>query len=350
MRRSRIHGSGVYATRRIRKGTRIVEYLGERISHAAADARYEDKGQDDGHTFCSSWTDRVVIDAGVDGNEARFINHSCDPNCETVIESGRVFIEAMRTIQPGEELGYEYGLAWESTDDPTNSRATPAVAARRSAAARCSTRSRSTSQDAEPQAQAPHRKGRGGGGGPRSGRVARRTPPEARAAVTRVAVVVAADERGGIGHAGGLPWHLPEDLRRFKALTMGKPIVMGRRTWDSIGRPLPGRRSIVVSRQAGLAIDGAEVVGSLGQALSAAADGPEVCVIGGAELYRLRPAEGRRHPPHAGACLGRGGHVPPEFDPSEWEEVSSERHPADERHAYPYSFVTMRRIRAPASA
>ena len=118
VRRSRIHGSGVYAARRIRKGTRIVEYVGERISHATADARYEDKGQDDGHTFLFIVDGRTVIDAGVAGNEARFINHSCDPNCETVIEGGRVFIEALRTIQPGEELGYEYGLTWESTDDP----------------------------------------------------------------------------------------------------------------------------------------------------------------------------------------------------------------------------------------
>jgi hypothetical protein len=118
VRRSRIHGSGVYAARRIRKGTRIVEYLGERISHDTADSRYEAKGQDDGHTFLFIVDRRVVIDAGVAGNEARFINHSCDPNCETVIEGGRVFIEAVRTIQPGEELGYEYGLTWESTDDP----------------------------------------------------------------------------------------------------------------------------------------------------------------------------------------------------------------------------------------
>jgi SET domain-containing protein len=118
VRRSRIHGSGVYAARRIRKGTRIVEYLGDRISHDEADGRYEAKGQDDGHTFLFVVSDEVVIDAGVGGNEARFINHSCDPNCETVIEGGRVFIEALRTIQPGEELGYEYGLTWESTDDP----------------------------------------------------------------------------------------------------------------------------------------------------------------------------------------------------------------------------------------
>jgi SET domain-containing protein len=118
VRRSRIHGSGVYALRRIRKGTRVVEYLGERISHDVADARYDAKGDDDGHTFLFVVNDKVVIDAGVNGNDARFINHSCDPNCETVIEGGRVFIEAVRTIRPGEELGYEYGLTWESTDDP----------------------------------------------------------------------------------------------------------------------------------------------------------------------------------------------------------------------------------------
>lgn len=118
VRRSRIHGSGVYATRTIRKGTRIVEYLGDRISHEEADDRYAAKGQDDGHTFLFVVNDEVVIDAGVDGNDARFINHSCDPNCETVIEGARVFIEALRTIRPGEELGYEYGLTWETTDDP----------------------------------------------------------------------------------------------------------------------------------------------------------------------------------------------------------------------------------------
>jgi len=118
VRRSRIHGNGVYAARDIPKGTRVVEYLGERISHAQADARYEEKGQDDGHTFLFVVSSKIVIDAGVDGNDARFINHSCDPNCETVIEGGRVFIEALRDIRTGEELGYEYGLTWESTDDP----------------------------------------------------------------------------------------------------------------------------------------------------------------------------------------------------------------------------------------
>jgi hypothetical protein len=115
---SGIHGCGVYATRSIKKGARIIEYLGERISHAEADRRYERKGDDDGHTFLFIASKRTVIDAGVNGNEARFINHSCDPNCETVIEDGRVYIEAIRRIKPGEELGYDYQLTWESTDDP----------------------------------------------------------------------------------------------------------------------------------------------------------------------------------------------------------------------------------------
>jgi SET domain-containing protein len=116
---SKIHGRGVYAIAPIKKGTRIMEYLGERISHAEADARYETKGDDDGHTFLFIASNRTVIDAGVDGNDARFINHSCNANCETVIENSRVFIDAIRNIKPGEELGYDYQLTWESTDDPT---------------------------------------------------------------------------------------------------------------------------------------------------------------------------------------------------------------------------------------
>jgi len=117
VRNSRIHGRGVYAARRIRKGTRIIEYVGDRISHEEADARY-DARPDDGHTFLFVVDDDLCIDAGIGGNAARFINHKCDANCETIIEDRRVFIEALRTIQPGEELGYDYQLTWESTDDP----------------------------------------------------------------------------------------------------------------------------------------------------------------------------------------------------------------------------------------
>lgn len=118
VRRSRIHGRGVYAARRIRSGTRIIEYVGDRISHEEADARYDMKAEDDGHTFLFVVDDDLCIDAGVGGNAARFINHKCDANCETIIEGRRVFIEAIRTIQPGEELGYDYQLTWETTDDP----------------------------------------------------------------------------------------------------------------------------------------------------------------------------------------------------------------------------------------
>jgi uncharacterized protein len=118
VKRSRIHGRGVYAARRIRKGTRVIEYLGERISHAVADARYDLKDDNDGHTFLFVVDDDICIDAGVGGNPARFINHKCDVNCETIIDNKRVFIEATRTIEPGEELGYDYQLTWESTDDP----------------------------------------------------------------------------------------------------------------------------------------------------------------------------------------------------------------------------------------
>ena len=167
--------------------------------------------------------------------------------------------------------------------------------------------------------------------------------------MTLVSIIVATDDHGGIGRDGGLPWHLPADLKRFKALTMGKPIVMGRKTWDSIGRPLPGRRSIVVSRQPGLAIDGVEVFGSLEAALQAAAGAPETCVIGGAEIYRqaLPRAEVVRLT-RVHASVQADTFFPP-LDVAEWEEIAREDYPADDRHAYAYSFLTLRRISRPAT-
>jgi dihydrofolate reductase len=165
--------------------------------------------------------------------------------------------------------------------------------------------------------------------------------------LTLVSLIVAADERGGIGRGGSLPWRLPADLRRFKALTMGKPIVMGRRTWESIGRPLPGRRSIVVSRQPGLAIEGADVVGSLDDALQVAGEVPEVCVIGGAEIYRLAlPRADVVHLTRVHASVDADRFLPA-LDPSTWSEISREDHPADERHAHAYSFVELQRVVPP---
>ena len=118
VRRSAVHGMGAFALRRIRKGTRIIEYLGERVSHREADRRYESKDANDAHTFLFIVDSRTVIDAGVDGNEARFLNHSCNPNCESVIENRRVYIEAVRTIEPGEEMTYDYQIQREEDDPP----------------------------------------------------------------------------------------------------------------------------------------------------------------------------------------------------------------------------------------
>ena len=118
VRASPLHGLGVFAARRIPRGTRVIEYLGERVSHAEADRRYDHKDAGDSHTFLFIVDERTVIDAGVDGNEARFVNHSCEPNCESVIENQRVYIDAIRPIEPGEELTYDYQIKREADDPP----------------------------------------------------------------------------------------------------------------------------------------------------------------------------------------------------------------------------------------
>lgn len=119
VRNSPVHGRGVFAVQPIKKGTRIIEYLGDRVSHDAADKRYEDHDESDNHTFLFIVDKHTVIDAGVGGNDARFINHQCEGNCESVIENRRVFIDATRDIAPGQELGYDYEIGREK-DDPPN--------------------------------------------------------------------------------------------------------------------------------------------------------------------------------------------------------------------------------------
>lgn len=119
IRRSSIQGRGAFALRRIRKGTRLIEYTGEHISHDEADRRYDEDTMKRHHTFLFTLNKRTVVDAAVGGNEARFINHSCDPNCEAVIDSGHIYIEAKRTIQPDEELVYDY--QYERADDADES-------------------------------------------------------------------------------------------------------------------------------------------------------------------------------------------------------------------------------------
>jgi uncharacterized protein len=133
VRASPIQGRGGFAARAIRRGTRIVEYTGERIPHEEADARYDDAGMERHHTFLFTVDAETVIDAAVNGSAARFINHSCEPNCAPVTEGGRVFIEARRDIAPGEELTYDYALSREGGEDERD----PARYACRCGARRC---------------------------------------------------------------------------------------------------------------------------------------------------------------------------------------------------------------------
>jgi uncharacterized protein len=119
VRRSSVHGYGAFATRDLKKGEIVDEYLGDRITHAQADKRYEDHDENDNHTFLFIVDKKTVIDAGVGGNDARFINHKCDPNCESEIKKGRVFILTTKAVKKGEELGYDYQIGREK-DDPEN--------------------------------------------------------------------------------------------------------------------------------------------------------------------------------------------------------------------------------------
>ena len=161
-----------------------------------------------------------------------------------------------------------------------------------------------------------------------------------------VSIIVAADERNAIGRAGGLPWHLPDDLKHFKALTLGKPVLMGRKTWDSIGRPLPGRHNIVITRQSPFAVPGVTVVASLDAAFAAAGGAAEACVIGGADIFRLalRRAD-VVHLTRVHAVVAADTFLPP-LDETTWQEAGREDHAPDARHAYAYSFIELRR-RAP---
>ena len=127
IRPSPIQGLGAFATRAIPAGTRLIEYAGERLTPAEADARYPDGADGERHhTFLFAIDEPdVVIDASVGGNEARFINHSCDPNCDAVIDGGRVWIETIRDVEPGEELAYDYAFVLEERHTPAAKRRYP---------------------------------------------------------------------------------------------------------------------------------------------------------------------------------------------------------------------------------
>jgi SET domain-containing protein len=125
IRPSPIHGQGVFATHRIPEGTRLIEYTGERLTPEEADARYPDVPGAPHHTFLFAIDDVVVIDAAVDGNEARWINHSCNPNCDAVVEFRRIWIETIRDIEVGEELAYDYAYELEERHTPAAKRRFP---------------------------------------------------------------------------------------------------------------------------------------------------------------------------------------------------------------------------------
>ena len=162
-----------------------------------------------------------------------------------------------------------------------------------------------------------------------------------------VSLIVAMARNGVIGRDNALPWRLSEDLRRFKAATLGKPILMGRKTFESIGHALPGRTNLVLTRDPGWTAPGAVVVHSLEAALAAAAGAAELVVIGGAQIYRLvMPFARRMYLTHVHADVP-GDTYFPDFDPTQWLDVECIERAADERNTYPVTFVTLERRGAP---
>ncbi|MFO1410545.1 MAG: dihydrofolate reductase [Steroidobacteraceae bacterium] len=165
----------------------------------------------------------------------------------------------------------------------------------------------------------------------------------------RITLVVAAADNDVIGAGGALPWHLPADLRHFKALTFGHPVLMGRRTFEAIGRPLPGRRNLVLTRGAPALPPGVEAVGSLDEALRRCAGVPELFVIGGGEVYRLALPRATRIEltrVHARPA-GDAWFVLP--DPAAWRELTRSGHPADERHPHAMTFLRLERAAPPTA-
>lgn len=160
-----------------------------------------------------------------------------------------------------------------------------------------------------------------------------------------IALIAALDKNRLIGADGEIPWHLPADLKYFKTTTMGKPVLMGRKTYESIGKPLPGRHNIVLTHQANYRAPACTVVNSIPDALAAAAPAPEVMVIGGATLYEaLLPHADRLYLTCIDAAFN-GNVYFPALDEEAWQVVLEEAHPADERTPYPFRFVVLERVK-----
>ncbi|HEX2668013.1 MAG TPA: dihydrofolate reductase [Gammaproteobacteria bacterium] len=161
-----------------------------------------------------------------------------------------------------------------------------------------------------------------------------------------VSLIVAIGRRGEIGKAGKMPWHLPADLKHFKANTLGKPVLMGRKTLEAIGRPLPERRNLILTRDAAFHATGCETVTSLEQALGLAADAPELMIIGGGEVYRLAWSRTDRiYLTRIEADVEGADTFFPDVDDKEWRLTERSDHTADAKNAYDYSFLTYERRR-----
>ena len=162
--------------------------------------------------------------------------------------------------------------------------------------------------------------------------------------MTTLSLLAALDRDYAIGKDGALPWHLPADLKRFKALTMGKPILMGRRTAESLGRALPGRRNLVLTRSGRVPFEGMEAMGSLEAALRAAVAERELWVIGGGEVFaETLPLSSRMHLTWVDTTVEGADAFFPRFDPTPWRVRSRQPHPADGRHPFSFEFVDYER-------
>jgi len=146
-----------------------------------------------------------------------------------------------------------------------------------------------------------------------------------------------------IGINNSLPWHLPADLRHFKALTIGKPIIMGRKTWESLPGLLPDRPHIVVTREPNYQAEGCQVVHSIEAALDAAGDAPEVMIVGGAAFYSAMLPQADRIYLTLVETHVEGDALFPDYNPAEWLITAEEKHSADEKNPFPYSFLTLER-------
>ena len=160
---------------------------------------------------------------------------------------------------------------------------------------------------------------------------------------TEIAIIVATDENGVIGKDNDLPWRLSADLQYFRRVTMSKPLIMGRNTHESIGRPLPGRQNIIVTSEPGYQASGCTVVHSIHEALAACGDSKEVMVMGGASLYRqMLPMADRLYMTQVHAQVD-GDTWFPDWQPDEWYEIAAEHHKADDKNQYDYSFLVYER-------